>query len=885
MNDVFESLQDLLRAPNADYAYLRSQLLYKRANMTGLEEIRCTMILRLAMALEDFGEGQAGPADILALLRQIIRAYARRLEIHHSLWQHLSSAADAFGLQTTIAEHAPTLYEVRATAWEPTWLPNTDHIDELQLRRNDQTAIGDGLIAALSDGTFTTYQSEAQKIAVQESLFAPPGSTHLITLPTGAGKSLCIQIPAWQESQGGRIKGGTTLVIVPTVSLALDQEERAKRLFPTAFGQEFTPTSLTGATPEATRTAVYRGIEQGTLPILFTSPESLMTTSLYQICLDAAHRGTINRLVIDEAHLVETWGAGFRTEFQFLSAYRKQLLEASQGQLRTILLSATVPASGEKLLKKLFGDKDAFYSLRADRLRPEIAYWFDRADNLQQRERHVLDAIRNLPKPMILYVTSPDDAADWLYALKGQGFSRVAIFSGDTRSDERLRLIKAWNENRYDVMVATSAFGVGVDKSDVRTVIHACLPENIDRYYQEVGRAGRDGYSAISLISISKGDFDQAKRMNRSARISKEKAIPRWKGMLRTHRLVHEHSDIILVDTNATPSEKQEMFKGPSNREWNEHTLLIMQRAGMIKITDLRTDLSQEELDDSVQQEEISDEASTWLQIQLLDPYVTSYPDNITFTEWFERVRKQEVDAIHNALNALQTIVTDFASNQAKRCLAFSFAQIYTRSTTSCGGCPFCRQIKSAPYSGLLEAEREGKLYPPLTENIPMSLKDVMGNRQQINVLLDEPWNIPSAQSIEPLLVQLVQLGFQQLILPDTILDDNRWCDALIQDLAHCTDKPHLILPASWLTNDERPIYPVPTIAMYPLADDEADIFHQAFRRQGKRCFQHIPVLTIARRKLFLRSEQGTFINRINGLSYSLERLQEKLPDPDELVF
>jgi superfamily II DNA/RNA helicase len=843
------------------------------------------MILRLALALEDFGERQAGPSDILALLRQIIRAYARRLEIHHSLWQQLSSAANTFGLQATTTEQTSDLYEIRAVSWQPTWLSNTDHIDELQLRRNDQTAIGDGLIAALSDGFFTTYQSEAQKIAVQESLFAPPGSTHLITLPTGAGKSLCIQLPAWQESQGGRIKGGTTLVIVPTVSLALDQEERAKRLFSKAFGQEFTPASLTGATPEVTRIAIYKGIEQGTLPILFTSPESLMTTSLYHVCLEAARRGTINRLVIDEAHLVETWGAGFRTEFQFLSAYRKQLLEASQGQLRTLLLSATVPTSGEKLLKKLFGDKDTFYSLRADRLRPEIAYWFDRADNQTQREMHVLEAIRHLPRPIILYVISPDDTTRWLNILKEQGFSRVAAFSGDTRSDERLRLIKAWNEDRYDVMVATSAFGVGVDKSDVRTVIHACLPENIDRYYQEVGRAGRDGYSAISLLSISQGDLDQAKSMNRTARITTPKAISRWKGMQRTHRSVPEHSDIILVDTNATPSENQEMFKGPSNREWNEHTLLIMQRAGMIKITDLRTDLSQEDLDENTQQEEITEDASTWLQIQLLDPHTTSYPDNTSFAEWFEHVRKQEVDSIHQTLNTIQTIVSDFTSNQAKRCLAFSFTQVYTRSTISCGGCPFCRRMKQAPYSGLLELEREGVFYPPLPNNIPLALRDIMGNRQQINVFLDESCNITNIQAIEPLLVQLIHLGFQQLILPDAVLDDKKWSNTLIQELAHCTNRPHLILPTSWLINEERPIYSVPTIVIYPLTNNEADVFHQAFRYRGNSCLQNIPVLAVAHRNLFLRSEQGTFFNRINGLSYSLECLQEKLPNPDELVF
>src|SRR5260370_12739369 len=273
-----------------------------------------------------------------------------------------------------------------------------------------------------------------------------------------------MQLPAWQESRGGRSKWCDIVVSVETVLIALDQEERAKNYFADAPRLEYKPCSLTSATPEVVRTTIRSGLLNGTLPILYTSPESLMNSSLYHICLEAAARGTINRLVIDEAHLGETWGAGFRTEFQFLSTYRRKLLEASRGQLRTLLLSATVSETCAKLLKKLFSSQGTFYSVRADRLRPEISYWFHYADDETSRQAYVMDALCHLPRPVILYVTSPDDTKVWLKLLRGQGFERIAAFSGETDADERLRLIKEWNTNQRDVMVATSAFGVGVDK-------------------------------------------------------------------------------------------------------------------------------------------------------------------------------------------------------------------------------------------------------------------------------------------------------------------------------------------------------------------------------------------------------------------------------------
>ena len=117
-------------------------------------------------------------------------------------------------------------------------------MDELKLRRFSISAVGTGLLYALtrdSDRSFTHYQSEAQKIAVEASLFAPAGSTMLVTLPKGGGKSMCVVLPAWFESGGGRLKGGTTLVVVPTVSLAYDQEKHVGGYFVDATGPEYRP--------------------------------------------------------------------------------------------------------------------------------------------------------------------------------------------------------------------------------------------------------------------------------------------------------------------------------------------------------------------------------------------------------------------------------------------------------------------------------------------------------------------------------------------------------------------------------------------------------------------------------------------------------------------
>ncbi|MEI6046601.1 MAG: DEAD/DEAH box helicase, partial [Chloroflexota bacterium] len=425
MSTAFDQFQALLLQPEPNYTSYTYELNRLQKNLTGDEFVRSRVLLRLSLALQDLIEGRAGVSDVAVLLYQTINTYHRPLEIKQTLWQQLNKPRQAAGLRVR-EEYPSGNLLITTNPWQPHWLTDSIALDRLELRRSDPPVIGDGLLYAMSGGKFTTYQSEAQKAAVQACFFAPPGSTTLVTLPTGSGKSLCTLLPAWHAYMGGRIKGNaTTLVIVPTVSLAMDQERQAPRYFEGALGTEYTPLSWTGVTDADKRTLIRKGITYGTLPILYLSPEALMNSELYQICLEAARQGKLKRLVIDEAHLVQTWGAGFRTEFQFLSAYQKKLLEASQGELRTILLSATVSEDCKQLLQKLFGSDDKFYKVEANRLRPEISYWFYSTRDLKEREERVMEALYYLPRPLILYVTVPEHAKDWVSLLRQRGFKRV----------------------------------------------------------------------------------------------------------------------------------------------------------------------------------------------------------------------------------------------------------------------------------------------------------------------------------------------------------------------------------------------------------------------------------------------------------------------------
>lgn len=873
--DLVAHLQSLLLSDDPDYAGFQVTARKEQHTLSGLSLARSHIPIRLSLALQDFWEQRAGASDVAVLLRQCIRTYGKRLKLPSVLWQQLvtNEGENRSGLRVTQSDPDGTV-EIVADPWNPDWLTGASYIDVLEERRCSTPAIGDGTLFAMTG--WTTYQSAAQKAAVSAFLFAPPGSTLLVNLPTGGGKSLCLLLPAWCKSQGGRIRGGTTLVIVPTVSLAMDQEAQSRRFFTRTINEAFTPQSQTSDTSEEKRTTIRRGLQQGTLPVLSLAPEALLHSELYQMCLDAAAAGTLQRLVIDEAHLVETWGANFRTEFQLLATYRKKLLEASGGQLRTLLLSATTSAQCGQLLQQLFSEEGHFSSIQSNQLRPELSYWFSTTRSVGEREWQVREALRYLPRPLILYTTRPDDAERWYSRLSRDGFRRLATFTGKTNADDRRHLMSAWSQNQLDVMVATSAFGLGVDKRDIRTVVHACLPENTDRFYQEVGRAGRDGCSAISLVCLAGDDTDTAFGMQSRARITPEKALERWQGMRQRATLDTTRGNMLLIDIDAPPRNQPEMLPGLRNQDWNWHTILLMQRAGLLMLQDPRSEIPMDHSDDD---QEEDGELTTRLEVELLRSHLE---DDLVFLDAITDTIEKEKEQIHTAVEELSSLIRNNASDKPSQCLALEFARLYPDTSLSCGGCPSCRQQGQPPYTDpeILTTDME-PMNSPVSYDLNQDIKQKLGTHGTLQVLWNEAREACSLDQLETLLLRLTGAGFQQHIFPQALISESATVERLLKQLAeNYATTPHLLLPDTWVVaSSSPPLYAVPTVVVYPFNNDQADCLYRTLQQ---RLSADVPRVNIIAPTLYLASEHGYFKDRVNGLFINIPLLSAFLQSTEE---
>ena len=436
----------------------------------------------------------------------------------------------------------------------------------------------------LSEGMgLPTYTGQGQREAVRALLHLPEGKTLIANLPTGSGKSLLAHLPPLVE-----LEGQMTLAIVPTVALAMDQATRMSELLRKQFPfRNLPPLAFHGGLTKEERAQVHQAIRQGTQPILFTSPEYAVG-SLREGLEEAASESRLHRVFIDEAHLVIGWGNGFRPAFQLLPALVRMLRSrATSRGIRVALASATLTDTSLRDLRRLFGPENQVHVVSAVHLRPEIRYASLQCSESERIER-VLESIHLAPRPFILYVTRPDEADAWLYRLRQAGLKRINKFTGATVPDERRRLLKAWGSNELDGMVATSAFGLGVDKSDVRTVIHATLPESLDRYYQEVGRVGRDGMAGAALLLHTDEDKTQARGLALPKLLGDENAFERWRSMIDVARPDPRIPDVYWVDLTLLPAHLR--VRSEASVNWSVRALTLMARAQLIELVAIRSD-------------------------------------------------------------------------------------------------------------------------------------------------------------------------------------------------------------------------------------------------------------------------------------------------------
>ena len=519
---------------------------------------------------------------------------------------------------------------------------------------------------------FENWLSPAQKEATWTVLNARGGSTCMVVLPTGCGKSSCFWLlPTFTT--------GLTVVVVPTVALAIDQQQSALKRYinfpginPCFFASDDNP-DLTVAK-----------IESKESRLIFTSPETCVSGRLRRVLDKFASSGWFRNLVIDEAHLVETWGAQFRVEFQILSSIRRKWLESSGNKLRTFLFSATMSPQCRKTLSEMFAEPNSGQEFVCQRLRPEISYYSCCFRDDNERWPYLSNAIWHLPRPAILYMTKPDDARDMFTALtkteddKGEGFQRIGCFTGETRRNERKRLLENWKNNQIDLMVANSAFGVGVDKADVRTVIHACYPENLDRYYQEVGRSGRDGYSSICLLLPTKNDPKIAKSLGTKLLRDEKKIQERWDAMYYEKEPIPGEEYIFKLPVKVKRLEHKGHRTYTKNIIWNKSLLLQLYRAKCIDFLNLEL----------LKTEEHSGEYEEWVTVE-----VKFSPGTKDLAKLIKSSRKNEIDHFYNNFREVEELLTP------KRCLSRTLKKLYgiANDQRVCGGCKFCRERHLMP--------------------------------------------------------------------------------------------------------------------------------------------------------------------------------------------
>jgi ATP-dependent DNA helicase RecQ len=319
----------------------------------------------------------------------------------------------------------------------------------------------------------------------------------LTVLPTGGGKSLCYQLLALLE------KEGTTLVISPLIALMKDQVDS----LPNQVRRRATTinSSLEG------RELYHRmqGVTAGRYRLVYAAPERLRQTPF----LHALRRAGVKRLVIDEAHCISVWGHDFRPDYLRIAQAREEL-----GNPPVLAMTATAPPRVRRdILHRLGGTRAKADSetlehphkmalVATDTYRPNLYLAAVRAQNADDKLRHLLALVASERGSGIIYAGTRDRCERIAALLRDRGISAGHYHAGIGDRNARAAAQDSFMSGQVRVMVATIAFGMGIDRADIRFIIHLQLPPSLEAYYQEVGRAGRDGLPAHCVLIYSTSD-------------------------------------------------------------------------------------------------------------------------------------------------------------------------------------------------------------------------------------------------------------------------------------------------------------------------------------------------------------------------------------------
>ncbi|WP_435579214.1 RecQ family ATP-dependent DNA helicase [Gilvibacter sp.] len=328
---------------------------------------------------------------------------------------------------------------------------------------------------------YASFRTGQQKI-IEASV---SGRDVLSVMPTGGGKSLCYQIP-------GLMHQGITLIISPLVALMQDQVEQLK-------ARGIKAVALSGGLSFEAVDRILDNCIYGDYKFLYLSPERLQQ----DLVQSRIKQMQLRLIAIDEAHCISQWGHDFRPSYAKLNVLRTLLPEAS-----VIALTATANARVVEDIQQLLNLRDPLVHL-SSLARPNLRY---AVKKVSDKQKALVQLLQRQDGSGIVYLRSRKGVEQLAQHLEASGIPAMA-YHGGLDTELRKKRLTYWLQSDDLVMVATNAFGMGIDKADVRFVIHFQLPDSLESYYQEAGRAGRDKQAAIATLLIGADDLRQAEQM------------------------------------------------------------------------------------------------------------------------------------------------------------------------------------------------------------------------------------------------------------------------------------------------------------------------------------------------------------------------------------